>query len=232
MRAARAIVLAAGRGERMRPLTDSIPKPLLEVGGRALIEWQIERLARAGVRELVINVSHLAPLVQAALGDGSRLGVSIAWSHEPVALETAGGIAQALPLIGPGPFIAVNADLWSDYDCARLLPVLAAMSGERPACDAHLVLVGNPEHHPQGDFTLDASGAVSNRDTGRLTFSGIGVYRPGLFSGIASGSRAALGPLLRAAADAGRVRGERHAGRWIDVGTPGRLEALRREWGR
>ncbi|MGE3509260.1 MAG: N-acetylmuramate alpha-1-phosphate uridylyltransferase MurU [Vicinamibacterales bacterium] len=222
----RAMILAAGRGERMRPLTDDLPKPLLEVAGRSLLEWQIDRLARAGFRHLVVNVSHLAARIEAAIGDGARFGVAIRYSRETVALETAGGLASALPLLADRPFAAVNADVWTDFDYARLLPHLAAMEGAQKT-GAHLVLVENPPHHPGGDFALDRNGRVRNGGPRLLTFSGIAAYHPALFSGLVTGQRAALGPLLRASADAGQLSGERYDGTWIDVGTPERLAALR-----
>jgi MurNAc alpha-1-phosphate uridylyltransferase len=217
------MLLAAGRGERMRPLTDSTPKALLAAGGKALVVRLVERLAAAGFRDLVLNHAHLGELIEAALGDGSRFGVSIRYSPEGEALETAGGIANALPLLGDAPFAAVNADLHADYPFARLRTALA------PGADAHLVLVDNPAHHPRGDFALDR-GRIANTVAGpgpaMLTFSGIGVYRPGLFAAIAPGEKARLAPLLRAAADRGRVSGEHFRGRWVDVGTPERLAAL------
>jgi MurNAc alpha-1-phosphate uridylyltransferase len=215
----RAMILAAGRGERMRPLTDATPKPLLPAGGKPLVVWLIEGLAAAGFRELVINHAHLGARLEAALGDGAAWGVRIAWSREREALETAGGIATALPLLGDGPFVAVNGDIHCDFPFARLAH---ALPGD---ADAHLVLVDNPPHHPAGDFTLHA-GRAGNAAAPRLTFAGIGVYRPSLFAGIAPGTRAPLAPLLRAAADRGRLSAERHAGAWTDVGTPERLAAL------
>jgi MurNAc alpha-1-phosphate uridylyltransferase len=215
----KAMLLAAGRGERMRPLTDATPKPLLEAGGRALVARLIERLAQAGFTELVINHAHLGHRIEAALGDGTRFGVRIRYSPESTALETAGGIAHALPLLGAEPFAAINADLHTDYPFAALR---AALRGDDAA---HLVLVDNPPHHPAGDFAL-VGDRVRNAGVPMLTFSGIGVYRPALFSGIAPGEKAQLAPLLRRAADAGRVGGERFGGRWVDVGTPERLAAL------
>ena len=213
------MLLAAGRGERMRPLTDATPKPLLVAGGKALVVRLVERLAAAGFREVVLNHAHLGELIEAALGDGSRFGVSIRYSPEGTALETAGGVAKALPLLGDAPFAAVNADLHADYPFGRLRAALA------PDADAHLVLVDNPAHHPRGDFALDR-GRVANTGPAMLTFSGIGVYRPALFAAIVPGEKAQLAPLLRAAADRGRVSGEHFRGRWIDVGTPERLAAL------
>jgi MurNAc alpha-1-phosphate uridylyltransferase len=213
------MLLAAGRGERMRPLTDSTPKPLLVAGGKALVVRLVERLAAEGFRELVVNHAHLGNLIEAALGDGSRFGVAIRYSAEGTALETAGGIAKALALLGDAPFAAVNADLHADFPFGTLRTALA------PDAEAHLVLVDNPLHHPGGDFAL-RGGRVANAGATMLTFSGIGAYRPRLFAGIAPGARAQLAPLLRAAAERGRVSGEHFRGRWIDVGTPERLAAL------
>lgn len=216
----KAMILAAGRGERMRPLTDRLPKPLLEAGGKPLIVHLIETLRRAGFAELVINHAHLGPLLEARLGDGGALGVSIAWSPEPHALETAGGIANALPLLGAAPFLCVNADVYTDLDFARL-PV--AITPRR----AHLVLVDNPAHHPQGDFGLDArSGLVTSGARSRLTYSGIAVLDPSLFAAITPGTIAKLAPLLTAAIARGEVSGEHHQGLWHDIGTPERLAAL------
>lgn len=216
----RAMLLAAGRGERMRPLTDATPKALLEAGGKPLVVRLIERLAAEGFAELVINHAHLGAKIEAALGDGSRLGVRIRYSPERDALETAGGIANALALLGREPFLVANADLYADYPFGRLRGVLRA-----PDAQAHLVLVDNPPHHPGGDFAL-AGNRVVNEGAAKLTFSGIGVYRPELFREIAPGARAALAPLLRAAATLGRVTGEHYTGRWLDVGTPDRLARL------
>lgn len=219
----RAMILAAGRGERMRPLTDLVPKPLLSAGGRPLIEWHLERLTRIGVREVVINHAHLGMQIEEAVGDGARWGLRIAWSREGEALETAGGIAKALPLLGDEPFLVVNGDIWTDFDFARTTTIVAQMRAA--ALDAWCVLVDNPAHHPQGDFAIDR-GRLSNDAQPRFTFSGIGVYRPSLFGAIARGTRAQLAPLLRAAADARRAGAERHTGHWTDVGTPERLAEL------
>ena len=215
----RVMLLAAGRGERMRPLTDAMPKALLQAGGRTLVGRLIEQLAAAGFHDLVINHAHLGHMIGAALGDGTRLGVSIRYSPEATALETAGGIAQALALLGDAPFAAINADLHTDFPFAGLRD---ALRGDHLA---HLVLVDNPSHHPLGDFAL-AHGRVHNVGQRMLTFSGIGVYSPALFADIVRGARAQLAPLLRRAADAGRVSGEHFRGRWIDIGTPERLAAL------
>jgi MurNAc alpha-1-phosphate uridylyltransferase len=213
------MLLAAGRGERMRPLTDTTPKPLLQAGGRTLAGRLIEQLAAAGFGDLVINHAHLGHVIEAALGDGARFGVRIRYSPEAAALETAGGIAQALGFLGDAPFAAVNADLHTDYPFRGLG---GALRGDDLA---HLVLVDNPPHHPLGDFAL-ARDRVRNAGHRMLTFSGIGVYSPELFAGIARGAKAQLAPLLRRAADDGRVSGEHFRGRWVDVGTPERLAAL------
>ncbi|PIQ13609.1 MAG: mannose-1-phosphate guanylyltransferase [Hydrogenophilales bacterium CG_4_9_14_3_um_filter_59_35] len=214
----KAMILAAGRGERMRPLTDVTPKPLLKAGGKPLIVWHIERLARAGFTELVVNHAHLGEKIEAVLGNGSRFGVSIRYSHEIEALETAGGIANAMPLLGPEPFLVVNGDIFCDYDFTALPRELGELS-------AWLVLVDNPDHHPDGDFAL-RNGKVLNGGEHKLTFSGIGIYRPELFAAIARGTKASLAPLLREQMTAGRVGGEHHCGLWLDVGTPQRLREL------
>jgi MurNAc alpha-1-phosphate uridylyltransferase len=211
------MLLAAGRGERMRPLTDSVPKPLVKVGGRALIAWHLAALARAGIQDVVINLSWLGEQLRAALGDGRELGVRIRWSEEgPVPLETGGGIFRALPELGSAPFLVVNADIWTDIDFGRL--ILA------PGALAHLVLVPNPAHHPRGDFGLEA-GRIVEREQERLTYSGVGVYRPEFFAGCTAG-RFPLLPLLRRAIAAQKVTGEEHRGQWCDVGTPERLARL------
>jgi MurNAc alpha-1-phosphate uridylyltransferase len=215
----KAMILAAGRGERMRPLTDALPKPLLAAAGKPLIVWLIERLAASGFRDVVINLAHLGELVEQALGDGAALGVRIAYSREIEALESAGGIARALPLLGPGPFAVVNGDIACEYDFARL------RSGLRHGNLAHLVLVDNPLHHPLGDFALRAE-RVHNDSDARLTFSGIGIYRSELFDSVTVGAKAQLAPLLRAAAARGLVSGEHFAGFWMDIGTPERLAAF------
>jgi MurNAc alpha-1-phosphate uridylyltransferase len=215
----KAMILAAGRGERMRPLTDAIPKVLLEVRGRSLIVRLIDALARSGIREIVINHAHLGHMIEAALGSGRRLGVAIRYSREAEALETAGGIAQALPLLGAEPFLAVNGDLFCDFDFSALTSIALEQNL------AHLVLVANPPHHPQGDFALNGT-QVAETDRSKLTFSGIGLYRPELFSSIRPGSKGQLATLLRAAMARGLVSGEVHRGIWHDVGTPTRLAAL------
>jgi N-acetyl-alpha-D-muramate 1-phosphate uridylyltransferase len=216
------MLLAAGRGERMRPLTDALPKPLVEVGGRTLIAWHLAALARAGVREVVINLSWLGSQLRAALGDGRDFGVSISWSDEgPVPLETGGGIFRALPLLGAQPFLVVNADIWTDIDFGRLQ--LA------PEAHAHLVLIPNPAHHPRGDFGLEGDRVVA-RESERLTYSGVGVYSREFFAGCTAG-RFPLLPLLNRAIAADRVRGELHRGQWCDVGTAERLASLSAQLG-
>jgi len=215
----KAMILAAGRGERMRPLTDTTPKPLLEVRGKALIVRLIESLVHAGLREIVINHAHLGNLIETALGDGRRFGSVIRYSHEAEALETAGGIAKALPLLGEEPFIVVNGDIFCDFDFSALV---ARALGKHLA---HLVLVANPPHHPEGDFALDGT-RVLDSDKPEWTFSGIGLYRPELFEGISPGSKGQLAPLLRAAMARKQVSGEIHHGVWHDVGTLERLSAL------
>lgn len=221
----RAIILAAGRGERMRPLTDTVPKPLLTVGGRSLIARHIENLAAAGIRDIVVNHAHLGSMIEERLGDGSAFGVSIHYSREGVARETAGGIALALPLLRNEFFLVVNGDIYCEFDFTDLLARRSAM---RPSdLAAHLILVDSPAHHARGDFAL-VDGRLHNAGGHRLTYSGIGLYARRLFAGITPGAKAALGPLLRQAVDAGTVTGEHYRGRWEDVGTPERLAALDR----
>lgn len=212
----KAMILAAGRGERMRPLTDHTPKPLLEAGGKALIVHQIERLAGAGIRDIVINHAHLGARIEAALGDGAHFGVRIRYSPEPHGLETGGGIFRALPLLGPEPFLVVNGDIWSDVDPSRL----RLAEGDL----AHLVLADNPPHHPEGDFVLSGARVLAE-GAPRLTFAGLGLYHPVLFAGCTPGIFP-LAPLLRQAMAAGRVSGEHHRGLWFDIGTPERLADL------
>ena len=212
----RAMILAAGRGERMRPLTDLMPKPLLPVAGKPLIVWHIERLRAAGITELVINHAWLGEQLEVALGDGAALGVQIQWSREGEALETLGGIVKALPLLGDAPFLVVNGDIWCDIAFGQL---------SLPAdCLATLVLVDNPVQHPQGDFALQ-QGRVLAEGESRLTFSGVGLYHPTLFAGCQPG-KAPLAPLLRAAMARQQVAGVHHRGHWFDIGTPARLQQL------
>ena len=218
----KAMILAAGRGERMRPLTDHTPKPLLVAGGKPLIAWHIERLAAAGFTELVINHAHLGEKLEAALGDGRKWGVNIQWSPEPPgALETAGGIAKALPLLGNAPFLVVNVDIWCDWDFRR-----AHAQGHH---QAHLVMMDNPAHHSGGDFVLDGEQLKLANGGPTLTYCGIGVFAPTFFAGVPAGAAMKLRPLLDEAIPRGIVTGERHTGRWVDVGTPERLAALDRE---
>lgn len=217
------MVLAAGRGERMRPLTDTTPKPLLQVGAEPLIGWHLRRLAAAGVQRVVVNHAHLGAQIEARLGDGAAWGLHLTYSAEASALETAGGIATALPLLGDGPFIVVNGDVYTDYPFARLLAHAPQLRADGVL--AHLVLVPNPEHNPNGDFALDEEGRV--RDAPGLTFSGIGAYHPALFANTPANTPAKLAPLLRAAMARGQVSGEIWQGQWLDVGTPARLEDAR-----
>jgi N-acetyl-alpha-D-muramate 1-phosphate uridylyltransferase len=232
----RALVFAAGLGERMRPLTGHTPKPLLEAGGRPLIAWHLEKLAALGVREVVVNTSWLADRFPTALGDGAHWGLRLHYSYEGATpLETGGGMLQALPLLREpadpqAPFLAINGDIWTDYDLASLPAT--------PRGIAHLVLVDNPPHHPRGDFALHADGALADDDAApRLTFAGIGLYRPAILDGWREvigdtpGARQIpprfpLAPLLYSAAARGAATGEHHRGRWTDVGTPERLAAL------
>ncbi|MCP4996389.1 MAG: nucleotidyltransferase family protein [Gammaproteobacteria bacterium] len=216
----KAMILAAGRGERMRPLTDQIPKPLLEVGGKPLIQFHIEALVDAGIRDLVINVSYLGELIVERLGDGSQFGASIVYSEEPPgALETGGGIYHALPLLGDTPFLVVNGDVWTDFKFSNL-----SLAENRLA---HLVLVRNPDHHPEGDFILEEH-LVQDRSGERFTYSGIGMYDPRLFSSCQAGAFP-LAPLLRREMRSGLVSGQYYAGGWHDVGTPARLKQLNDE---
>jgi N-acetyl-alpha-D-muramate 1-phosphate uridylyltransferase len=222
----KAMILAAGRGERMRPLTDHTPKPLLQAGGKALIVWHLERLAAAGFREVVINHAHLGEQIETTLGDGSHFGLSISYSPEPPgALETGGGIAQALPLLGSAPFLVINGDIFCDWDVALAPSIAAKLASDL----AHLVLVPNPEHNSRGDFALENGRCLSSLRTPHsslLTFSGTGIYQPEMFKKIEPGTRAKLAPLLTDAMRANRVSGSRYDGRWIDVGTPERLAML------
>ncbi|HEX7815775.1 N-acetylmuramate alpha-1-phosphate uridylyltransferase MurU [Dyella sp.] len=225
-----ALIFAAGLGERMRPLTDHTPKPLLVAGGKPLIVWHLEKLAAADVHYVVINSSHLAEQLPQALGDGARWGLRIRYAYEgPVPLETGGGMLNALPLLGPEPFIAVNGDIWTDVDLSTL--------PREPAGLAHLVMVDNPPHHPEGDFALDTTGRLNMTDVPRLTFSGLGIYRPELLrqwrEAVGTTAESATKPprfklrdVLRAAMARGEISGSHHAGAWTDVGTPERLATL------
>jgi MurNAc alpha-1-phosphate uridylyltransferase len=225
----KALVFAAGRGERMRPLTDTTPKPLLRVGGKRLIEWHLEKLAAIGIDEVVVNTSWLADRFPQVLGDGSRWGLRISYSHEGgMPLETGGGMWHALPLLGDAPFLLVNGDIWTDFDFARL--------PREPDGLAHLVMVDRPAQATHGDFALDDAGMVRSDGEHRLTYSGLGVYRPQLLDDWQRQSsdpgstevppRFRLAPILRAHMASGRIRGEHHRGRWTDVGTPERLQSL------
>jgi MurNAc alpha-1-phosphate uridylyltransferase len=220
----KAMILAAGRGERMRPLTDTKPKPLLEAGGKPLIAWTLEALARCGIREVVVNLAHLREQMERALGDGTRWGVRIRYSQEPDgALETGGGIAHALPLLGSAPFLLVNGDIYTDYPFSSLVERGLPPDGSL----AHLVLIDNPPHHPAGDFGL-VDGRLTPAAPARYTYSGIGVYDPALFVHVARGERCQLAAVLRPELARGRVSGEHYRGRWFDIGTPERLAALDR----
>ena len=217
-------ILAAGRGERMRPLTDHTPKPLLEAGGKPLIVWHLERLAACGFHDVIINHAHLGAQIEAVLGDGRQFGLSIRYSPEPPgALETAGGIAHALPLLGDAPFLVVNGDVWCDWDFRRALDLRDRM--------AHLVFVANPPQHAGGDFCLDGE-IVRYASTGigeTLTYAGTGAFSPAFFADVPRGAVMKMRPLLDAAIAKELVTGERHAGRWVDVGTPQRLAELDQE---
>lgn len=213
----KAMILAAGRGERMRPLTDHTPKPLLQVGGKPLIVWHLERLAKAEFKEVVINHAHLGKQIEQALGSGSAWGLSIEYSAEIKALETAGGIANALPLLGDSPFLVVNGDVFTEINFGVLQLVSPNL--------AHLVMVDNPPQHPDGDFALD-SGKITARGSHKLTFSGVGVYHPALFVDVDRSQAAKLAPLLRSAMAEGLVTGDHYQGVWHDIGTPERLTFL------
>lgn len=223
----KAMILAAGRGERMRPLTDHTPKPLLKVGGKPLIVWHVERLAQAGFTEIIINHAHLGQQIEDALGDGKQWGVHIQYSPEKVALETAGGIANALPLLGEEPFLVVNGDVFTDINfqaTALQANVHTARFGIKISL-AHLVLINNPPQHPKGDFAI-ADGWLKNEGETMLTFSGVGVYHPDLFASIRRGEPAKLAPLLRQAIAENHATAEYHQGVWHDIGTPERLREL------
>jgi MurNAc alpha-1-phosphate uridylyltransferase len=218
----KAMLLAAGRGERLRPLTDRIPKALVEAGGKPLIAWHLERLAAAGCREAVVNVSHLGEQIVERIGDGRRFGLRIAYSREAEPLETAGGIAQALPLLSRDPFLLVNADVYCEVDFAPLL-------AHRLEGLAHLILVPNPAHRAAGDFSLHGTrvlGKAADAALPRYTYAGVAVASPELVRGVRAGEKAPLAPLLYDAADQGLLSGEVYAGRWQDVGTRERLAEL------
>lgn len=213
------MILAAGRGERLRPHTDITPKPLIQVGQHRLIEYHLFNLARAGINDVVINISWLADQIRETLGDGSHYSLEIVYSDEgEEALETAGGIINVLPILGEEPFIVINGDIWCDYD-------LAMLKHKPMEQEAHLLLVNNPEHNAQGDFALENS-LVSNNGEQKLTFSGIGVYTPDFFQGSTPGKKA-LGPMLRKKSELNEVSGEFYGGHWVDIGTIERLAQLR-----
>ena len=234
----KAMILAAGRGERMRPLTDHTPKPLLKVGGKPLIVWHLERLAQAGFKEIVINHAHLGEQIEQALGNGSKWGLSIQYSPEKVALETAGGIANALPLLGTEPFLVVNGDTFIEIDFKSTkvdfigiaLQAIIHEDAGHPIKLVHLVLVDNPPQHPNGDFAIEfksqSEGMLKNEGAQMLTFSGVGVYHPDLFSEVIVGQPAKLAPLLRKAIDNNAATAQYYQGVWHDIGTPERLKNL------
>jgi MurNAc alpha-1-phosphate uridylyltransferase len=221
----RALILAAGRGERMRPLTDHMPKPLLAVGGKPLIAWQVERLVAAGFDDLVVNHSHLGAQIEAAMGDGRRFGGRIRYSHEPQALETAGGVAQALPLLGDAPFVIVSADIYTEFDFTRLASPIAEITRDPARTAAHFVMVDNPPWDAAGVDKSVHHGRIA-RGVGRLTYGNIAVFHPGPFREIAAGTRLKMFPWAYRFVDDGRVSGERFAGVWDNIGTPEQLAAL------
>jgi N-acetyl-alpha-D-muramate 1-phosphate uridylyltransferase len=218
----KAMILAAGLGQRMLPLTEHTPKPLLRAGDHSLIEWQIRRLAAAGINDIVINLHHHGAQIEQALGSGERYGVRLFFSHETERLETAGGIIKALPLLGDAPFVLTNADVWTDYDYSRLVDLAVQLS---PVRLAHLVLVADAPHNPSGDFMLDAQGLLHAQGEHKLTYAGISLLHPALFTGLAEGFRP-LAPLLRQAMDRQQITGECFVGQWHDIGTPERLRDL------
>lgn len=228
------MILAAGKGERMKPLTDTCPKPLLRAGEKMLIEYHLEKLAQAGFSSVVINHAYLGDMIEATLQDGKRYGLHIQYSPESIVLETAGGIANALPLLtNPDkdqPFAVINADIFCNMDFSALQPVLQQIQSDSEQMLAHLILVNNPPHHPEGDFSLhDDTGKLVEStcpDCRKLTFSGIGVYHPELFKNVLSGRAEKLAPLLRQAIAAGKATGSYFPGLWLDIGTPERLQLL------
>ncbi|WP_189385975.1 N-acetylmuramate alpha-1-phosphate uridylyltransferase MurU [Advenella faeciporci] len=222
-----AMILAAGRGERMRPLTDTLPKPLLCVGGKPLIVWHIERLASVGITDIVINHAWLGHKIEETLGNGQQFGVAIEYSAEsPKGLETAGGIANALPLLGEQPFLVINGDIWCDWNPMQAVTIVDHL--HNASTQAWLLMVDNPPHHPEGDFHLDAQGLLHGKIPTAInhTFAGIGVYHPSFFRGVKPQQPQPLAPLLRLAMQNRLVEGSLHAGQWIDVGTPERLALL------
>jgi MurNAc alpha-1-phosphate uridylyltransferase len=227
----KAMILAAGRGERMRPLTDTMPKPLLKVGGKPLIVWHLERLAKAGFKQVVINHAHLGEQIEQVLGDGGQWGLHIKYSPEKVALETAGGIANALHLLGSEPFLVVNGDIYTEIDFKSTALQSNIHAGAGHALNlAHLVLVDNPPQHPNGDFAIEfksqSDGLLKNKGDQLLTFSGVGVYHPDLFADVVIGQPAKLAPLLRNAIDKNASTAQHYKGVWHDIGTPERLRNL------
>ena len=225
----RAMILAAGRGERMRPLTDQMPKPLIPVAGKPLIQWHLEKLAQAGIRDVVINHAWLGNMIEEALGSGQQFGLRLQYSAEPQALETAGGIATALPLLGEHPFLVLNGDIWCDWDPAQAASLVQQLALRQ--CLAWLLMVPNPAQHPQGDFLLGTDGLVHDQPSQspngfKHTFAGIGLYHPKLFAHIPTHQPAKLAPLLRQAMTHDSVLGSLHQTEWIDVVTPERLAAL------
>jgi MurNAc alpha-1-phosphate uridylyltransferase len=225
-----AMILAAGRGERMRPLSDATPKPLLEAGGKPLIVWQIESLVRAGFTKIVINASHLADAIVARVGDGRAFGATIRWSLEAEALETAGGIATALPLLPPGPALVVSGDIWTEFDYASLTPRLGALArDDKHPPRVHLVMVPNPPYHPTGDFSFASGedrGRIERNGAPRLTFGNIALYDTALFRELPHHTKLKLFPLFCDWIDHGIVAGERYDGPWANVGTPDDLAQL------
>lgn len=220
-----AMILAAGRGERMRPLTDTQPKPLLKVGGQSLIEWHIRRLVAAGITQVVINHAWLGRLIEETLGDGRRYGAQITYSPETTALETAGGIARALPLLGDQPFLVLNGDVWCDWNPAQAFDIASALHTR--ALQGWLMLTDNPAHHPDGDFAVGEDGLLGDEQSGpALTYTGIGIYHPSLFKDTAANKPAPLAPLLYQAIQRRQLSGQYYNGLWMDVGTPQRLAEL------
>ena len=224
----KAMILAAGRGERMRPLSDATPKPLLPAGGKPLIAWQLERLVAAGFRDIVLNVAHRGDAIESVLGDGTRFGAAIRYSREPEPLDVAGGIATALPLLGDGVALVVSGDIFTDYDYASLRPRLDAMAANSTAPHMHMVMVPNPGYHPRGDFTLN-SGKLTLDGEPRVTFGNIALYRTGLFRELPRGEKLRILPLYRDWISRGWTTGECFSGRWFNIGTPADLADLERE---
>ena len=219
------LIFAAGRGERLRPLTDATPKPLLRMGGKRLIEYQLEALSCAGFAHVVINTAWLGAQFEPALGDGANYGLAIAYSHEGDALETLGGIVKAAPMLGLEPFITTSADVYTDFDYGKLIPVLARIA--RGEVDAHFVLTNNPPFHAEGDFAIQQG--LASRTGLRLNYSGIACWHPKLFAGFVAGEKKKLFPWANALVDAGRVSAEHHAGLWENIGTPQQMDALSRK---